>query len=29
VGQHSAQVLTEFGFTDAEILALVEAGVMA
>lgn len=29
VGQHSAQVLAEFGFSPAEIAALVEAGVMA
>ncbi|MCU0925727.1 MAG: CoA transferase [Hydrogenophaga sp.] len=29
VGQHSAQVLAEFGFSEAEIRALVEAGVMA
>nr|WP_218179465.1 hypothetical protein [Hydrogenophaga aromaticivorans] len=29
VGEHSTQVLTEFGFSDAEINALVEAGVMS
>lgn len=29
VGEHSTQVLTEFGFSDAEIIALVEAGVMS
>ena len=29
VGQHSAQVLAEFGFSEAEIRALVEVGVMA
>jgi crotonobetainyl-CoA:carnitine CoA-transferase CaiB-like acyl-CoA transferase len=28
VGQHSAQILIEFGFTTAEIGALVEAGVI-
>jgi len=29
VGEHSTQALTEFGFSDAEINALIEAGVMA
>lgn len=29
VGQHSARVLAEFGFTDAEVALLVDAGVMA